>query len=90
MKKKGVMERFQRKYFLHEKGLEVVVEELNQRIIAKANKVKRYQGRVTQYKQNRLFANNRHQLDGDVQEEQEAVHPPTHQCKIAFFTFCGA
>ena len=33
---------------LHEKGLEVVVEELKQRITAKANKVKRYYGRVTQ------------------------------------------
>lgn len=48
VKKKGVMERFQHKHYLHEKGLEVVVEELKQRITAKANKVKRYHGRVTQ------------------------------------------
>ena len=38
--------------------------------------MKRYQGKVTQYKQNRLFVDNRHQLykelDRDAKEEKEA------------------
>lgn len=73
MRKKGVIERLQCKYYSHKK---VVIEELKQRIIAKSNKVKRYKGRIRQYKLNSLFVNNRHQLyrelDGDAQEEQES------------------
>ena len=44
--------------------------------------MKRYQGRVTQYKQNRLFVNNSHQLykelDGDVQDERGTSETKQH------------
>ena len=51
-------ERLERKYSIRVKRLNVVIEELKQRITAVAAKVRRYQGRVDSYRQNRLFENN--------------------------------
>ena len=42
--------------------MNVVVEELKQRISANAPKVRRYKGRVDSYRQNRLFENNQRQF----------------------------
>ena len=50
--------RLERKYFIRVKRLNVVIEELKQRITAIAAKVRRYQGLVGSYRQNRLFGNN--------------------------------
>ena len=44
------------KYSIRVKRLNVVIEELKQRITATAAKGRRYQGRVDSYRQNRLFA----------------------------------
>ena len=55
-------ERLGRKYRIRVKRLNVVIEELKQRIIAIAAKVRRYQGRVDSYRQNRLFENNQRQF----------------------------
>ena len=51
-------ERLERKYSIRVKRLNVAIEELKQRITAIAEKVRRYQGRVDSYRQNRLFENN--------------------------------
>ena len=48
-------ERLKRKYSIRVKRLNVVTEELKQRINAIAAKVRRYQERVDNYRQNRLF-----------------------------------
>ena len=48
----------QRRYWLKEKGLITVSEELRQRITAKSSKVSRYKARVEQFRQNNLFKNN--------------------------------
>ena len=66
-KEKGVSnfrhwEKLKRKYTIRVKRLNVVVEELKQRITAIATKVRRYQGRVDSYRQNRLFENNQRQF----------------------------
>ena len=50
------------KYKIEAKGLSMVIEELKQRIIAKAAKVKRYENRADQYAQNRLFQSNQKRL----------------------------
>ena len=50
-------ERLERKCSIRVKRLNVVIEELKQRITAIAAKVRRYQGRVDSYRQNRLFEN---------------------------------
>ena len=45
--------------------MNVVIEELKQRIAAIAAKVRRYQQRVNSYRQNRLFKNNQRQFIGN-------------------------
>ena len=44
-----------KKYFVKKKGLNVVSEELKQRVVAKAEKLRRYEQRIQQYRQNRMF-----------------------------------
>ena len=48
-----------------------VIEELKQRITAIAAKVRRYQGRVDSYRQNRLFEKNQRQFDRELAHEEE-------------------
>ena len=51
--------------------MNVVIEELKQRITAVAAKVRRYQGRVDSYKQNRLFENNQKQFYRVLDQEKK-------------------
>ena len=56
-------EGLERRYYLKKKGVTIIViEELKQRILAKTAKVKRYQERVDQYRQNRMFRTNQKRL----------------------------
>ena len=64
-------ERLQRKYSIRVKRLNVVIEELKQRITAITAKVRRYQGRVDSYRQNRLFENNQRQFYRELDREEE-------------------
>ena len=41
------------------KGLKTVIEKLKQRMLAKSSKVKRYQQRIEQFRQNRTLTNRR-------------------------------
>ena len=54
-KKKGQLKDLEEKYGVKRKGFRTVIEELKQRMIAKSAKVQRYEQRITQSKQNRLF-----------------------------------
>ena len=49
------MEQLEKKYNIRRKGMNTVIEELKQRVLAKAAKIKRYEQRITQYKQNIIF-----------------------------------
>ena len=51
--------------------MNVVIEELKQRITVIAAKVRRYQGRVNKYRQNRLFENNPRQFYRELDQEEE-------------------
>ena len=51
--------------------MNVVIEELKQRITAIAAKVTRYQGRVDNYRQNRLFGNNQRQFYRQLDQKEE-------------------
>ena len=62
--------RLGRKYSITVKRLNVVIEELKQRITAIAAKVRRYQGRVDSYRQNRLFENNQRQFYRELNQEE--------------------
>ena len=63
--------RLERKYSIREKRLNVAAEELKQRIIAITAKVRRYQGQVDSYRQNRLFENNQRQFYRELDQEEE-------------------
>ena len=51
--------------------MNVVIEELKQRISNIASNVKRYQGQVDSYRQNRLFENNQSQFYRELDQEEE-------------------
>ena len=54
-KKKQKMKELYEKYRVKRKGLKTVIEELKQRMLAKSAKVKRYEQRIEQFRQNRIF-----------------------------------
>ena len=53
--------------------MNVVIEELKQRISAIAAKVRGYQGRVDSYRQNRLFENNQRQFYRELDQEEDVM-----------------
>ena len=64
------MGKIRKKYSIRVKRLNVVIEELKQRITAIAAKVRRYQGWVDSYRQNRLFENNQRQFHRELDQEE--------------------
>ena len=71
-------ELYRRHPLLKKKGLPCMVEELKQRLRAKAAKIKRFQRRGERYHQNRLFGNNQRQFYRNLQsnpEEHTSSHP---------------
>ena len=60
----------QKKYWLKQKGYKRVIEELKQRIKAKAAKVKRYKNRIEQFRQNRLFQTDQSRLYKELNGEE--------------------
>ena len=81
--KSGKMEQLEKKYNIKGKGITTVLEELKQRILAKAAKIKRYDQRRTQYKQNILFKQDQkrfyQELNGTARNEN--VIPDTDESK---------
>ena len=74
----------ERKYSIRVKKLNVIIEELKQKITAVAAKVRRYQGRVDSYRQNRLFENNQRQFYSELDQEEERCdndQPVTEESK---------
>ena len=63
-------ERLERKYSIRVKRMNVVIEELKHRITAIAVKVRRYQGQVDSYRQNRLFENNQRQFYSELDQQE--------------------
>ena len=64
-------DRLERKSSIRVKRLNVVIEELKQRITAIKAKVRRYQGQLHRHRQNRLFENNQRQLYTELDQEKE-------------------
>ena len=55
MKKKHILRKLNERYGEKSKGLETVIEELKQRMLAKRAKIRRYGQRIEQFRQNRIF-----------------------------------
>ena len=81
--KASIMNKLETKYKLEAKGLHIVKEELKQRIVAKAGKIKRYSDRIEQYRQNRLFSydQSRFYSDLDKARDDEQTPPNREECK---------
>ena len=56
---------------MKKKGINLLNEELKQRFIAKKVKVKRYEQRISQFRQNQLFQVNQKQFYRELNEEKE-------------------
>ena len=54
--KKARFQKLKEKYRVNRKGLKTVIEKLRQRMIAKSAKIKRYEQRIDQFRQNKLFS----------------------------------
>ena len=83
LKNRDTRARLFEKYRVKRKGMLTVIEELKQRITAKSQKIKRYDNRIEQYHQNRLFQNNQkkpfERLEGIERGEEEI--PDAHATK---------
>ena len=83
LKSMAVKEQLETRYKVKKKGIEVVIEELKQRVVAKAAKVKRYEGRVEQYRQNRMYQSNQKRLFERLENKERSneVSPDTQENK---------
>ena len=64
-----IRRKLEKKYNIKKKGFQPVLEELKQRLTATAAKIKRYEDRVKQYQQNRLFKNNQKRFYEEIQSK---------------------
>ena len=72
------------KYRITAKGLNVVIEELKQRLKAKSYKIKRYESRIEQFRINRMFNQDQKKVYEKLQGKQreENVIPDAEESKI--------
>ena len=73
----------ERKYHVKKKGIETVIDELRQRIVALATRMERYTNRVKQYRQSKLFETKQKRLYLKLNGENmsETVAPDAEQSK---------
>ena len=83
LKKEVGKDRLYKKYKVESKSLKVVLEELKQRVIAKSEKIKRYESRINQYQQNRMFSNNQKMLFEKIEgiERNNDIIPEADEAK---------
>ena len=83
--KKKHSDQLQRKYFLNQKDLVYVMEEIRQRIKSKRGKLNRYNNRVNYYQQNRTFWNNKgmfyKKLNGDSSNKNTNSTPDENESR---------
>ena len=70
-KRKRKIKELNTKYRVKKKGINLVIEELKQRLIAKKTKVKRYEQRISQFRQNQLFQVNQKLVHKDLNGEKQ-------------------
>ena len=73
------------KYGLRRKAFTLAMEELKQRITAKAFKVKRYDNRIKQFQDNRNFQTNQGRFSKNLKGKEEMTKPPNAEYATAFW-----
>ena len=81
-KKKQKMKELYEKYRVKKKGLKTVIEELKQRMLAKSAKVKRYEQRIEQFRQKRIFDLDQKKIYGELNRNGIRLNdvPNTEEC----------
>ena len=80
LQNEGTTSKLERKYRIEKKGIVVVHEEVQQRLVAIGGKLERYDNRTEQYRQNRLFESNQKKLFDELDGvERETVVPDTEE-----------
>ena len=86
-KRKRKIKELNTKYRVKKKGINLVIEELKQRLIAKKTKVKRYEQIISQFRQTQLFQVNQKQVHKDLNGEKQAERIiPNSEDKIKFWS----
>ena len=71
-----IKQQLRKKYNISRKGYHVALEELKQRLMAQAAKLKRYEDRGKFYNQNRMFESNQRNIFEDLEgEERDNIIP---------------
>ena len=70
LQNEGVISKLERKFSVKRKGVEVVQEEVRQRLVAVGAKLERYDNRTEQFRQNRLFESNQKGLFKELEGTQ--------------------
>ena len=79
--------KFKYKYRLERKGMNTVIEELKQRVISTAAKIKRYSDRQCQFFENKLFENDQKRFYKKIEGKQlDAVPPPEPDAALEFWS----
>ena len=79
--------KFKYKYRLERKGMNTVIEELKQRVISTAAKIKRYSDRQCQFFENKLFENDQKRFYKKIEgKQQDAVPPPEPDAALEFWS----
>ena len=76
-----ITKRLERRYNIRRKRLNIVREELKERINAVGTKTKRFNSRINQYQQNQLFDNNQGRFFQRLNNRRKSL--------IQNFKFCG-
>lgn len=80
LQNEGTISKLERKYRIVEKGIDVVHEEVQQRLVAIGAKLERYDNRTEQYRQNRLFESNQKKLFEELDRvEKQTVVPDAEE-----------
>ena len=83
IRKSKISDQLKRKYKIDVTGPSVVLEELKQRLTAQAAKLKRYQERHKQYRQNRMFETNQRRLFEEIEgmTREDGLTPDAEESK---------
>ncbi|XP_037787453.1 uncharacterized protein LOC119583012 [Penaeus monodon] len=80
LQNEGTISKLERKYRIVEKGIDMVHEEVQQRLVAILAKLERYDNRTEQYRQNRLFESNQKKLFEELDRvEKQTVVPDAEE-----------
>ena len=86
----GTIEKLERIYHIEEKGIDVVHEEVKQRLTAVGSKLERYDNRKKQFKQNRLFESNQKKLFDELEgKERQTAVPDAEESRVFWSNIWG-